>query len=109
LLAFGALDDLKGHFLASREGLETVPLDGGKMNEQILPALLFDETISLTGIEPFHASRWHLSDPSFSASVIPCPPEEPPPAAYLSKGSRDKMLQAFAPIALDAFNDGIQV
>src|SRR5208282_6740447 len=97
LFAFGALDDLKSDFLARREGLKAVPLDGGKMNEQIFPALLLDEAISLTGVEPFHASRWHLSDPSISASVIPCPPDEPPPAAFLSKGCQVKMLQAFAP------------
>src|SRR5208282_3260146 len=75
----------------------------------ILPALLFDESIPLTGIEPFHASRWHLSDPSFSASVIPCPPIRSRPAPFESKGARWRSSPAVEPIATDAFNDGFSV
>ena len=73
LIPLRAPHDLEGHFLSRRQGLEPVSLDGREMNEHVLPALLFDESVPLSGVEPLHSTIWHLDGPSFSASLAPLP------------------------------------
>jgi hypothetical protein len=68
LIPLRALHDLEGHFLSRRQGLEPVALDGREVHEHILSALLLDEPVTLSGIEPLHSTRWHNARPSLSAS-----------------------------------------
>jgi hypothetical protein len=55
LRAFFALYDIERYDLAFREGLEPLPLDGGKMHEHVPAAAVgLDETVSLRLIEPLY-------------------------------------------------------
>jgi hypothetical protein len=57
--AFRPVNDIERHFLAFREGLETLFQDGGVVNEDVFALVRFDEAVTFGVIEPFHFSRWH--------------------------------------------------
>jgi len=54
LKAFRALTDFKFDELAFVQRLISVHLDGGKVNENILPGLALNETVPLCCVEPLH-------------------------------------------------------
>src|SRR5262249_35547660 len=54
LLALGALHDVELHRLALRQRAEARALDGGVMDEDVLSAGAFDETVPLGLVEPLH-------------------------------------------------------
>jgi len=62
LQALRALLDFKFDGLAFVEGLVALGLDRRKVDENILPGLALDETVSLAGVEPLHSSLFfHFS------------------------------------------------
>ena len=52
--------NLKGHTLAFVEGLITVHLDLGEVNEKIFAIGLGDKSVALLGVEPFDSSFSHF-------------------------------------------------
>jgi hypothetical protein len=63
VLGFGpffVLDNLKLNSLAFRQGLESITLNGGKVHENVRPALLLNKTETLLLIEPFHCATRHV-------------------------------------------------
>jgi hypothetical protein len=55
-----SLLDIKGDFLALREGRLTGPFDGRNMHEHVFRAVIgLDETIPLLGVEPFNRTLRH--------------------------------------------------
>lgn len=55
------VDDLKGDLVSFVEGLETLHLDGRKVNKHISPAVLaLDEAVPLLRVEPFYATEHFL-------------------------------------------------
>lgn len=78
--------NLKGHTLAFVEGLITVHLDLGEVNEKIFAIGLGDKSVALLGVEPFDSSFSHfrpLSLPELpgmqSAQIALGPPKPAPP------------------------------
>lgn len=62
LRAFGTILDIKAHALSLRQGLETVALNGTKMNEDVAFAVILgDEAIALTVVEPLHFACCHCA------------------------------------------------
>jgi hypothetical protein len=62
LLALGTLNDLKGDLLAFFERLEAVHVDGGKMREQVVAAIVrSDKTKTLCIVEPLNSTGCHVS------------------------------------------------
>src|SRR5665213_1548626 len=53
--------NLELHFLALGERLEAVHRDRGEMDEDILTAVLFNETVTLGVVEPLHLPSGHAS------------------------------------------------
>ena len=56
LQALGALLDFEFDGLAFVEGFIALGLDRRKVDENILPGLALDESVSLAGVEPLHCS-----------------------------------------------------
>ncbi len=57
--ALGALNHFKFHCLSFFQGLESVPLDGTEVDEDVRTIILRDETEALLIVEPFHSSFCH--------------------------------------------------
>src|SRR5688572_2760570 len=81
LRTFLAVQDFELHFLALGQRLETVGLDGGEMDEDILTVLPLDETVSFGVVEPLHLSRWHRGaiPPCRGDSAVGCFASVPDP------------------------------
>jgi hypothetical protein len=59
LKPFLALNDIEAYRLSFRQGLESVTLDRGKVNENVRPIFLLDKTETLAVIEPFNHTLCH--------------------------------------------------
>ena len=59
LLSFGAGRDVKLYRLTFAESLETLALDCGEMDENVLPVLRGDESVPLLVTEPLNCSFCH--------------------------------------------------
>src|SRR5947208_1129982 len=77
-----ALHDVELHAVAFGERPETVHLDGGVMDEDVLPTLLRDEAETLAVVEPLHSALRHETLPSFRYGRIH------PPSFRAEIGSR---------------------
>src|ERR1700722_8833221 len=71
LKTLGSLHHLEVDLLALGERLESVALDGGEVNENVLATLLLDEPEPLRIVEPLHASLCHRPAPSRDRRQIP--------------------------------------
>src|SRR5664280_518992 len=63
VLGFGplfVLNDVKLNSLAFRQRLESIALNGGKVNENVRPALLLNKAEPLLLIEPFYSAARHV-------------------------------------------------
>ena len=60
LKPFRALDNFEVHVLSFLQGFESLSLDGGEVNENVVTIRLRNESIALRVIEPLHCSFWHL-------------------------------------------------
>lgn len=61
--AFFGIDHVKLDRVAFREGLETIPFDGGKMHEHISRTIFFgNETVSFLIVKPLHFAS-HFGSP----------------------------------------------
>ena len=56
LEALGAFEQIELHGLALVQSAITVLLDGGEMNENVLPGRALDEPVSLSSIEPLYCA-----------------------------------------------------
>jgi hypothetical protein len=63
LWALGALRDLELDPLAILEGLVTIHLDGGEVNENIRAVVDRDEAVALLGVEPLNGALSHCALP----------------------------------------------
>ena len=60
LRALGALDDVELHALVLVERAVAVGLDGGVVDEHVLPAVHGDEAVALLVVEPLHGALCHV-------------------------------------------------
>src|SRR5262245_18580790 len=72
----GSLGDLEFDRLALIQGLVSVTLNRGEMDENICPILLLDESVPLAVVEPLHLSLGHRA-PSHSRCRRSAPPHAP--------------------------------
>lgn len=73
LQTFGALADLKVHHSSLIQRAIAVALDGREMNEDILAAFAFDESVSLGRIEPLNCTLFfHVTDITFNVGLAIC-------------------------------------
>src|SRR5690349_14878604 len=88
LEAFRPLEEIELDLFALVQGAIAVFLDGGEMDEHVLPGGPLNEAVSFGSIKPFHCTLLsHNSTPFASAQV------SNPPAA----GPAPSLLQAVAP------------
>ena len=75
LQAFRACLDLEFHLRALIEGLVTIHLNGGKMDEYVLTAGTLDEAVALRSVEPFHDTFFsHYRSPNAKHQTAPHAP-----------------------------------
>jgi len=70
LPALGSLHDVELNRLPLLEAAETVRLDGGEMDENVLAILAADETKTLSVVEPLHCSLFHVTFCSFCVDLL---------------------------------------
>jgi hypothetical protein len=63
LWTFLALFYFEYYFLAFAQGLETLAFNGAEMNENILPAAYFDETVAPLLVKPLYSTVRHYRFP----------------------------------------------
>ncbi len=69
LRPFGSVFFIEHHAVTFGQGFESTPLDGAVMDENVMPAVTFDESIALAVIEPFYSTFRHVSFPFLVGSV----------------------------------------
>jgi hypothetical protein len=73
LQTFGTLADLKAHWRSFFQSAIAVALDGREMDENILAAFAFDESVSLGRIEPLDCTLFfHATDITFNVGLAIC-------------------------------------
>ena len=65
LRALRTLGNLELYLVAFIKGFETVPFNGGEVNEDIIPIVSGNEPIALLLIKPFHTTFGHYNSPPF--------------------------------------------
>jgi len=73
LKTFGSFSDLEFDIIALRQGLKTLILNRGKMNEDIVATIMLDETIPFVVVEPlyftYRQASHHLSTGKSVAAI----------------------------------------
>jgi len=65
LWALRTLGNLELYLVAFIKGFETIPFNGGEVNEDIIPIVSGYEPIALLLIKPFHTTFGHYNSPPF--------------------------------------------
>ncbi len=63
--ALRTLGDLELYLIALIEGFESIPLNGGEMNEDIISVISGNEPKTLLLIKPFYTTFGHYNSPPF--------------------------------------------
>jgi hypothetical protein len=69
LQALRSLDNVEFNGLAFLQRTETVRLDGGEVDENVLTALTADETKTLSVVEPLNCTLFHLCKTLFCIGI----------------------------------------
>src|SRR5512143_1390717 len=69
LPALGSLHDVELNRLTFLKAAETVRLDGGEMDENVLAILAADKTKTLSVVEPLYSSLFHVTVCSFCVDL----------------------------------------
>jgi len=70
LEAFGAFQQIKFHGLALIERTVAILLNGGKMNEDILPGWTLNKTVTLRPVKPLHCAFFSHKETPFASAKI---------------------------------------
>jgi hypothetical protein len=65
LRTFGALCNFELYLITFVEHLESISLDGGIMNEHVIPFIPGNESKALLLVKPFHTTFGHYNSPPF--------------------------------------------
>src|SRR5258705_13884667 len=78
LRALLTLRDLELHALTVFQRLVAFHLDGGEVDENVLPPVNRDETVALLAVEPLDGALCHGALPHFAGAGSARPPAPPP-------------------------------
>src|SRR6266571_393358 len=79
LQALRSLDDVELHAVALHQRPEALHLNGGVVDEYVLPALLRDEAEAFAVVEPLHRALRHVAFSLLRTVSPPCPRRVVPP------------------------------
>jgi hypothetical protein len=69
LLTLRTVRNLKLHLISFGEGLKSLPVDGGEVNENVISVIPGNESEALLFIEPFHSTFGHPNSPPFISGL----------------------------------------
>ena len=69
LLTLRTVRNFELHLISFGEGLKSLPVDGGEVNENVISVIPGNESEALLFIEPFHSTFGHPNSPPFISGL----------------------------------------